>query len=186
MYYTGMGTGRPTAHAQGYILSAVSPDASTWTKEAGVRLDVGVHPRSAVSSEHNCSRTHFLLLAVPFAAFGCCWCKAAKDVSCVARRVQLRAVCPDVVLLPDGRWRMYWEGRSAGLSNVVLSAVSADGLQFEAEAGWCAVCRAVCHRRHISVSPAFAWIGLQTWSPETLCLTCHAMVAAESKTRHSI
>ena len=46
MYYTGMGRGRPTDHAQGYVLSAISPDAATWTKEAGVRLDVDVHPRS--------------------------------------------------------------------------------------------------------------------------------------------
>ena len=95
MYYTGMGRGRPTDHAQGYVLSAVSPNADTWTKEDGVRLDVDVHPRST-----------------------------------------LRTVCPDVVALPGGQgWRMYWEGRAPGRSNVILSATSADGLVFTVEAG---------------------------------------------------
>lgn len=48
---------------------------------------------------------------------------------------------PDVVLLPDGTWRMYYtsvhqadpEGR--GMSPAILSAVSTDGLDFKPEAG---------------------------------------------------
>jgi hypothetical protein len=94
MYYTGMGRGRPTDHAQGYILSAVSPDAITWAKEAGIRLDVDVHPRST-----------------------------------------LRTLCPDVVALPSGGWRMYWEGRAPGRANVILSATSSNGISFAPEAG---------------------------------------------------
>jgi hypothetical protein len=44
-------------------------------------------------------------------------------------------VCPDVVTLPQGGFRMYFQARSASSRNVILSAVSEDGLHWAREAG---------------------------------------------------
>lgn len=46
-----------------------------------------------------------------------------------------QVLCPDVIPLPDGRWRMYFEARSDDRPTVVLSAISTDGLEWEREAG---------------------------------------------------
>ena len=46
-----------------------------------------------------------------------------------------QVLCPDVVPLPDGRWRMYFQARSGNKPTVILSAVSMDGLQWEPEEG---------------------------------------------------
>ena len=46
-----------------------------------------------------------------------------------------RTLCPDVVPLPDKRWRMYFEARSGERTTVILSALSSDGLQWELEPG---------------------------------------------------
>ena len=46
-----------------------------------------------------------------------------------------RVLCPDVIPLPDGRWRMYFEAVSPDRPTVVKSALSTDGLNWEPEAG---------------------------------------------------
>lgn len=46
-----------------------------------------------------------------------------------------RVLCPDVIPLPDGRWRMYFEARVSDRPTVVLSAISTDGLQWKPEEG---------------------------------------------------
>lgn len=47
----------------------------------------------------------------------------------------LWTLCPDVIPLPDGRCRMYFEARSPDQPTVILSAVSDDGLAFTVEPG---------------------------------------------------
>ncbi|MAG34857.1 MAG: hypothetical protein CL878_01185 [Dehalococcoidia bacterium] len=47
----------------------------------------------------------------------------------------VRTLCPDVIPLPDGRYRMYFEAGSPDQPTVVLSAVSEDGLAFAVEPG---------------------------------------------------
>lgn len=44
-------------------------------------------------------------------------------------------VCPDVLVLPDGSFRMYFQARSDTDKDVVLSAVSEDGLTWTREPG---------------------------------------------------
>ncbi len=44
-------------------------------------------------------------------------------------------LCPDVIPLADGRWRMYFEARSRSTPTVVLSAISEDGLDWIVEEG---------------------------------------------------
>ena len=46
-----------------------------------------------------------------------------------------QVLCPDVIPLPDGRWRMYFEARVGDRPTAILSAVSTDGLQWEPEEG---------------------------------------------------
>ncbi len=46
-----------------------------------------------------------------------------------------RVLCPDVIPLPDGRWRMYFEARSSEGPSVILSAISTDGLEWDRESG---------------------------------------------------
>ncbi len=46
-----------------------------------------------------------------------------------------RVLCPDVIPLADGGYRMYYEARTSEGPTTVLSAVSKDGLDWEPEAG---------------------------------------------------
>ena len=46
-----------------------------------------------------------------------------------------RVLCPDVIPLPDGRWRMYYEARVTDQPTTILSAVSEDGLAWRREPG---------------------------------------------------
>ena len=46
-----------------------------------------------------------------------------------------RTLCPDVIPLPDGRYRMYFEARTTDRPTVILSAISSDGLSWEPEPG---------------------------------------------------
>jgi predicted GH43/DUF377 family glycosyl hydrolase len=47
----------------------------------------------------------------------------------------LRVVCPDVIPLPDGGWRMYFEGQPHVGPSSIMSAYSGDGLEWEHEPG---------------------------------------------------
>ncbi len=76
-----------------------------------------------------------------------CYIKSAISEDCVSwHKEGLRlymhpphatksVLCPDVIPLPDGRYRMYYEGRrhKGKGPNVVLSALSEDGLTWEPE-----------------------------------------------------
>ncbi len=46
-----------------------------------------------------------------------------------------RTLCPDVVPLPHGTWRMYYEARSGDQPTTILSAFSSDGLEWTLEDG---------------------------------------------------
>jgi len=46
-----------------------------------------------------------------------------------------RTLCPDVVPMPVGGYRMYYEARSPNTPTVILSATSVDGLDWESEEG---------------------------------------------------
>ena len=59
----------------------------------------------------------------------------------------LRVLCPDVLQLEDGRWRMYFEARAPNAPCVILSAISDDGLSFVLE-----VSCPCCPRVHLSIS----------------------------------
>lgn len=48
----------------------------------------------------------------------------------------LRVLCPDVIPLPNNRWRMYYEARTPDRPTVILSAVSEDGLNWQNEPGF--------------------------------------------------
>ncbi len=49
--------------------------------------------------------------------------------------VSERALCPDVVPMPEGGYRMYYEARSPDAPTAILSATSTDGLDWDLEAG---------------------------------------------------
>lgn len=46
-----------------------------------------------------------------------------------------RTLCPDVVPMPDGGYRMYYEARTPDVPTVILSATSPDGVAWEMEHG---------------------------------------------------
>ena len=46
-----------------------------------------------------------------------------------------RILCPEVIPLPDGRYRMYWENKTVAGPSVILSAVSDDGMVWSQEPG---------------------------------------------------
>ena len=47
----------------------------------------------------------------------------------------VRVVCPDVIPLAGGGYRMYFEGQPSGRASVILSAFSEDGLEWRPEPG---------------------------------------------------
>lgn len=47
----------------------------------------------------------------------------------------VRTLCPDVIPLDDGKYRMYFEARSENKPTVILSAVSEDGLDWKPDPG---------------------------------------------------
>jgi hypothetical protein len=56
-------------------------------------------------------------------------------VDLFAPNASARTLCPDVIPLPEGRLRMYFEARSPDRPTVILSALSGDGLNWEPEEG---------------------------------------------------
>ena len=47
----------------------------------------------------------------------------------------LRVLCPDVIPLPDGRWRIYFQAAATDRPDIIASAVSEDGLTWQREPG---------------------------------------------------
>jgi predicted GH43/DUF377 family glycosyl hydrolase len=71
-----------------------------------------------------------------FSTDGEAWVKdAGIRVDARAPDAEEWAVCPDVVVLPEGGYRMYFQARSAAGRHTILSAVSGDGLDWTREAG---------------------------------------------------
>ena len=91
MYY--VGASRKIGGYHQRTLSAISGDGLTWTKEPGIRIDVGGPYDS-----------HY--------ANGC-----------------------SIVRLQDGRYRMYYHGDAYSAGSYILSAVSNDGINFVKEPG---------------------------------------------------
>ena len=151
MYYTGLG---PGGRGQGYILSAYSNDAEVWAKEAGIRVDL--------SPPHAALRT-LCPDVIPLVDGGYRMYFEARTEGCPT--VVLSALSEDGlgweaesgVRFGDDEWSygsprcIYIDGESAyrlyfhrytfhsrpgsDSVNIIISAVSADGLYFEEEAG---------------------------------------------------
>ncbi|MFH1148460.1 MAG: hypothetical protein V1736_12245 [Pseudomonadota bacterium] len=76
------------------------------------------------------------IIASSFSADGYCWQREAgirigPVLPCGANRV----LAPDIIFLPEGRLRMYFEARTSGMVESILSAVSENGLDWEIEPG---------------------------------------------------
>lgn len=143
MYYTGLVWG---GYGTYYILSAVSSDGLTWTKEGGIRI----HPPPNVTSGDTIilsGGTYRMYYSVPGGTSG-----GAMIISAVSsdgltwiKESGIRvdnggiydfwgAAGPHIVELPDGTYRMYYNGYD-GAAGHILSAVSSDGLTWTKEVG---------------------------------------------------
>ncbi len=141
MYYSGF------REASTHILSAVSSDmGTTWIKE-GVRFEVSSTTRqggspSAILLEDGRVRLYYVecdgpsyeiksLISNDGLSF------ALEGVSLLAgsfASIDSDISYPDVIRLPDGRWRMYYDAFD-GSHDRILSATSDDGLSFTKDAG---------------------------------------------------
>jgi len=142
MYYTGnSGPWR--------ILSAVSSDQLTWTKEAGIRVDVGggaCDSVQAYSSEifnlpNGTFRMYYtgynggFCILSAWSASGLTWIKEpGARVAAGGPYDTNGPLSPHVVELVNGSLRMYYTG-SDGSTFRILSAISTDGLAWSKEAG---------------------------------------------------
>ena len=129
---------------------------TSWTKDPGVVIDVDVD-----RAPHRVLTPHVIALstggyrmyyysAAPkrreegvlgsivsaFSAAGESWTREeGLRIDAHAPDAESRTLCPDVVVLPTGGYRMYYQAHSAQGRGVVLSSFSADGLQWSREAG---------------------------------------------------
>src|SRR3990172_2706897 len=142
MYYTGnSGPWR--------ILSAVSSDQLTWTKEGGIRVDVGggaCDSVQAYSSEifdlpNGTFRMYYtgynggFCILSAWSADGLTWTKEpGVRVAAGGPYDTDGPLSPHVVELVNGSLRMYYTG-SDGSTFRILSAISIDGLSWSKEAG---------------------------------------------------
>lgn len=143
MYYTGLVWG---GYGTYYILSALSSDGLTWTKEGGIRI----HPPPNVTSGDTIilsDGTYRMYYSVPGGTSGGAMIISAVsyDGSTWTVENDIRvdnggiydtqsASHPDIVELPDGTYRMYYGGWDGTVSSI-LSAVSSDGLTWTKMAG---------------------------------------------------
>jgi hypothetical protein len=171
MYYVGLDASGTTR-----VLSAVSSDGLTWTKEAGFRLEPGGVDNAAqilepavVQVSANLLRMYYMGSAAGgwqiFSATspdGITWVK--KNGVRIAPGGPYDAVhvgSPEVVGTSGGLLRMYYSGSNsaATTSGSILSAISSDGLTWTKESG-------------VRLAPGGNETGLDTdlWGPDVRLL----------------
>ncbi len=155
LFYTAVGPGKPYPICQGYILSAVSDDGLVFRKESGIRLAPQlslphISLRIVAPTVTRCDNGQWRMY---FEARGPAnnppvICSAiSSDMLCWKLEDGIRLQTPGgvggprYVTLPDGGGRLYCcgsnlDGRGEHLSKGVISAITADGLQFELEPGY--------------------------------------------------
>ena len=155
LFYTGVGPGKPYRTCQGYILSAVSDDGVVFGTEPGIRVgpDPGVEQMSLrvlAPTVSQCSDGRWRMYfesrgradrpTVVCSAISCDMLNwEVEEGIRLTGRGKLGG--PRYVRLPDGRGRLYCfvSELGAGGERVrqgVVSAISADGLNFEFEGGY--------------------------------------------------
>lgn len=135
----------------GHILSAVSTDGITWTKEEGVRVDRGGtndliragHPnvinlldgtyRMYYVGYDNVAGNHAILSAV--STDGVTWTKEEGIRIEIGGIYDGNAVLHPEVVAVQGGFIMFYGGENEDLQTDILSAVSMDGLDWNKESG---------------------------------------------------
>lgn len=74
-------------------------------------------------------------VASAVSADGSAWTKEGMRLEVHAPDAEKRVLCPDVISLPDGSYRMYFQACSERDRHVVLSAASKDGIHWTREPG---------------------------------------------------
>ena len=134
-------------------VSAVSSDGLIWTKEPGIRVGIGQYAGWGVSSPEvvrlpdgtyrmyytghqtqNVYDNYRILSAT--SSDGINWTQELGiRINNDGQYDSRYAYAPDIIVLPDGTYRMYYTGLVSGSWYRILSAVSSDGLSWTKESG---------------------------------------------------
>ena len=143
MYYTGSDS------SNSRILSAISTDGITWTKESGVRIDPEtasdvVYP-SVIELPNNTYRMYFVenpdggnnvYIRSATSSDGLNWNKEnGKRINYGGTYDSIGASTPEVLELANGSYRMYYCGVDASWKYRIISAWSSDGIFWVKESG---------------------------------------------------
>lgn len=141
----------PPAPGQGIynhqIYSATSPDSLTWTKDGALIFDHASVPEAVITEDGiihlyfmDASEGHQMSVAIS-KDLGKTWSKSAVEIS-NRQEQDGGAVDPNVILMPDNSFRMFYfgsfgkilQGQTSGISRI-YSATSTDGIHFTEESG---------------------------------------------------
>lgn len=134
----------------GHILSAVSTDGLTWTKESGIRVDYGgTYDALLALSPNIVERSdgtyrmyyagydgeHYRILSA-VSVDRLTWTKEPAVRIDIGGTYDSQSAChPKVIQVPDGRYIMLYDGGDPEGIGRILSAVSTDGLTWTKESG---------------------------------------------------
>lgn len=142
---TAVAQGQPTPAAGPYrhhVLSASSPDGLTWTAENRILLDHASVPCAIMTPDGKIRLYYVDASQMPETAN----CAESSDGGAtftvlgltIANRTAIKALDPSIVLLKDGRYRLYFYGpaqQDPGTTgpHSIYSAISDDGVAFTEE-----------------------------------------------------
>jgi len=114
-----------------------SQETGDWTKETGIRVSNGVSPSTIILSNgtYRMYYTEGGEIVSATSTDGVVWEKeTGVRISSGGIYDSVMAVNPCVILLPDGRYRIYYDGYD-GTYRRILSATSTDGITFTKDEG---------------------------------------------------
>jgi len=101
-----------------------------------IPLDNGAYRLYFMEHRYDCPTGVIGEIVSAFSQDGFAWEReAGVRIPCFAQYAENRVMAPDIIRMPDGTFRMYFEGRTNGVPEIIVSAFSKDGLLWNIDPG---------------------------------------------------